>query len=211
MGLCVNNHESLVVWPFGKFHALLDSSLIAFSEGFGFEAVASLAAGLERFIEWYIRVIAGKHGAAAAQFDQFWNTVSKQSERQLGAFYTLQMLERAQVERIPDEQTAFRNKVLHNGYFPRADETREYGRFVFGYVCRLRTEAYDGAAASAADELDRPLINLTDDAVLLKLDLPASAMEGVTFDSALKIAEQLAKRLRGRRHSLGADWPDWLM
>src|SRR5688572_21926828 len=100
---CPAGHENLVVIQNQKFELLFDFGARALLDGYTREAVASMAAALERFYEFYLKVVCLKHGIADFDFKNSWKFVSAQSERQLGAFlftYLFENKRTAQYEQI---------------------------------------------------------------------------------------------------------------
>ncbi|MEW6420669.1 MAG: hypothetical protein AB1511_02920, partial [Deinococcota bacterium] len=110
-----------------KFEVLFDLGTKALLDGYAREAVASFAAALERFFEFYVRAFALERAAGAesdvgealAALDATWRHVSSQSERQLGMLALAYLLRE---RRAPDFLTPgalgtdFRNRVIHRGY-----------------------------------------------------------------------------------------------
>jgi len=107
---CPEGHQTTVRLANEKFELLFDSGGLAVLDGYLFEAVSSFAAALERFREFYIRVIALKHlggkesaveqldrilsaGKASEPLEETWKKVEQQSQRQYGAFLFLHLLE----------------------------------------------------------------------------------------------------------------------
>lgn len=131
-----------------KFEVLFDLGTRALMDGYAREAVASFAAALERFFEFYVRAFALERAADSAQefgealgvLEGTWRHVASQSERQLGMFALAYLLREG---REPEFLTAkalgaeFRNRVIHRGYLPRRAEVEEYAALVFGLIDRL--------------------------------------------------------------------------
>lgn len=143
-----------------KFEVLFDLGTRALMDGYAREAVASFAASLERFLEFYVRASTLERAAnterdfdaAVSALDATWRHVVSQSERQVGMFALAYLLREG---REPDFLTAralgadFRNKVIHRGYLPRREEVEGYAAQVFTLIDRLLTEL--GAAAAHAE------------------------------------------------------------
>lgn len=140
-----------------KFEVLFDLGTRALMDGYAREAVASFAAALERFFEFYVRAYAleraagtgGDFGTALGTLEGTWRHVASQSERQLGMFALAYLLREG---REPEFLTAkalgadFRNRVIHRGYLPRRAEVEAYAAQVFALIDRLLTELGSGAA-----------------------------------------------------------------
>ncbi|MFB9992919.1 IBR domain-containing protein [Deinococcus oregonensis] len=141
-----------------KFEVLFDLGTRALMDGYAREAVASFAAALERFFEFYVRSFALERAAAQGQIDfegaagtleSTWRHVSSQSERQVGMMALAYLLREG---REPEFLTAkalgadFRNRVIHRGYLPRREEVDAYAARVFALIDRLLGELGTGAA-----------------------------------------------------------------
>ncbi|SMB90449.1 hypothetical protein [Deinococcus hopiensis] len=139
-----------------KFEVLFDLGTRALMDGYAREAVASFAASLERFFEFYVRAYAlerqagteGGFGAALKAWEGTWRHVSSQSERQMGMMALAYLLREG---REPDFLTPkalgvdFRNRVIHRGYLPRREEVDAYAARVFALIDRLLVELGEGA------------------------------------------------------------------
>lgn len=138
---CDKGHTALLFLQEEPFELLFDSGILALLDGYNREAVASFAASLERFHEFCIRMILLHNGIAEEEIDVAWKTVSKQSERQLGAFSFLYLAEfKTKPIKFDEKNSRFRNNVIHNGHFPNFDETKKYGQAVFSYILEILTE-----------------------------------------------------------------------
>lgn len=142
---CSKGHRSANLLQNQKYQLLFESGALALLDGHTREAVSGFASALERFLEFYIKVICLEHNIAYEDVENCWKDVKKQSERQLGAFIFLYLLETEQptqflkkrVTRIGNESRdiqAFRNDVIHAGYIPTHDEVVQYGEHVFDTI-----------------------------------------------------------------------------
>jgi len=155
---CSSGHRTTVWLQNHKFELLFDSGGLALLDSHSGEAVSSIAAALERFMEFYVRIVTLKHllgqeplGEIIKRFSQgqhepleeTWKRVSKQSERQLRAFLFIYLLENGKPPPFIDEcnvqssgkqNKAFRNAVIHEGYTPTKEQVMEYGEQVFQFI-----------------------------------------------------------------------------
>ncbi|GAA5514521.1 hypothetical protein Dcar01_03277 [Deinococcus carri] len=140
-----------------KFEVLFDLGTRALLDGYAREAVASFAAALERFFEFYVRAYAleraadseGDFEAALAGLEGTWRHVASQSERQLGMLALAYLLREGRAPDFLAPQALgadFRNRVIHRGYLPRREEVEAYAARVFALMDRLLTELGEGAA-----------------------------------------------------------------
>jgi hypothetical protein len=150
---CSRGHNTVTAIQEQKFEVLFDLGAMALLDGYPREAISSIAAALERFLEYYVRVIALKHNLSEEVIVAAWRPLSRQSERQLGAFLLAYLLEngtpveplvfdarpvidgRARGETPPWAE--FRNRVVHQGYIPTTVEALAYGDLVYQWIYRL--------------------------------------------------------------------------
>lgn len=147
---CNKGHKTLTVSQEQKFEVLFDFGCLALLDGYPREAITSFAASLERFYEFYVTVIALKHGVPNENFSKAWNHVAAQSERQFGAYIFCYLLDHANEEppvidtHKPNLENrsrsntkdwkSFRNAIVHKGYIPSTTEAMAYGNLVYRHI-----------------------------------------------------------------------------
>ncbi len=132
---CPSGHENVIHVQNQKFELLFDSGALALLDGYPREAVSSLAASLERFYEFFIRVKLGRRKAPHDALAKTWKLVRSQSERQLGAFLFLYLLENNKVINFDIQKyTEFRNKVIHQGYIPSTQEVIDVAEQMLAFM-----------------------------------------------------------------------------
>jgi len=132
---CINGHKTVIISQNEKFEILFDMGINALKNGYKQEAVACIHASMERFHEWCTKVILTNNGVELEKIEKTWNLVKKQSERQLGAFYFLYLYASKKAPSgFKDDKTAFRNRVIHEGYIPKYEEVFEYCVYVMDYI-----------------------------------------------------------------------------
>lgn len=108
------------------------------------EAVGSFAASYERFMELFIRIVLKANGTPDDELANGWKKISRQSERQLGAFITLFVLEfGTQPPLLANAHIELRNNVIHQGYCPTKEECLKYGRAVLDSIRQTIKVLYD--------------------------------------------------------------------
>ena len=155
--VCPKGHRALTQLQEQKFEILFDLASMALLDGYTREAVSGYASSLERFIEYYILVIALKNSVPIDEFIKTWKLMSKQSERQLGSFFILQLLENKPMK-WDEKQATFRNRVIHQGYIPKSDEAIEYGQYVLSFIFSALKELQENSSVFLQKAL---LIHLT--------------------------------------------------
>lgn len=131
-------HRNLAYIQEPSWEMLITSAGIALSEGYPMEAVSGIAAGVERFLEFASRAICKSFDVKAEVFNEAWKHMSRQSERQLGAFamlYAARFCE--EVPMIPNKQVEFRNRVIHRGEIPSVDGVHDFGNSAFSVIFRV--------------------------------------------------------------------------
>lgn len=138
---CSRGHKTFSQLQEQKFELLFDLSALALLDGYAKEAVSTIASSYERFIEFYIKVICISKSIPFDNFIKTWKTMVKQSERQVGAFYILQLLEFGDTKFTMNENWInFRNKVIHQGYIPKSEEAIEYGEYILSNIFSILKE-----------------------------------------------------------------------
>ena len=133
-----------------------------------------------------------------------WRNLSKQSERQLGAFVALYTLENKRSPNLLTESwRKFRNDVIHQGRIPLPNEAEEYGCVVFDLIAQdlrlLKRNRPNGITAEVHRHLDsvrkgageQPLRTFLSIATMIDLN----GIEHATFTEAFE-------SLRRTRHIL---------
>jgi hypothetical protein len=128
---CRSRHETVTCLQEQKFELMFDLGANAIVDGYYREAVSSFTSGLERFYEFYVQVLCEKADVPEEAFDATWRTVAAQSERQLGAFAFLSLIEKkAPPQLLPAAKSKFRNDVIHKGKIPSRQGAVDYGQEV---------------------------------------------------------------------------------
>lgn len=132
---CNLGHTNLVELQVFKFEILFESGLCAIRDKYFMESILSITAALERFYEFFIKIILKKQELSEESINACFKTMSKQSERQVGAFtvlYFSTFQEQPQV--LKSKMVEFRNNVVHKGYLPAQTETLEYAEEVYNCI-----------------------------------------------------------------------------
>ncbi len=151
--ICPSGHAGVVALQHQKFEILFHQAILALLDGYPREAISGVASALERFNEFYVRVICAKHGIEAKLVDEIWGRIENQSERQFGAYLFVALLDRREAvpasvdeERPEFEGVArgktlswrgFRNAVIHKGHIPSSGEAMAYCSLVFDHIGQL--------------------------------------------------------------------------
>jgi hypothetical protein len=135
---CPKGHRSAVIIDLRRYEILLRSGAKALLQGFASEAIFAIAAALERTYEFYIRVICRHRNVHPEQIEAAWKGIARQSERQLGAFSILYLLEMGEaLPMLANSITEMRNDVIHRGHIATEAEALKYGREVFHRIRQI--------------------------------------------------------------------------
>ena len=142
LSTCSKGHTSITILQNERFEILFDLACESFTNGYYREAVFNAASSIERFHEFFVKVITIKNLKGVPDYDNFidttWKELTHQSERQLGAFYMVYLNEFKSVPPIFDKhKVTFRNNIIHKGAIPSKDKTYDYLKYAFGYIKNL--------------------------------------------------------------------------
>lgn len=148
---CPKGHLSVTLLQQQKFEILFDIGAYAILDGYYREAVSSFTSSLERFYEFFIKVVCLSKGIEWENVGVAWKEVSKQSERQLGAFVFTHLHEfGCKPQLMSNNRTNFRNEVIHKGRIPNRQESLDYGQEVLNVIrplLKIIKEQYGEAAS----------------------------------------------------------------
>lgn len=156
--ICQKGHRNALVHQEQKFELLFESALYAIKDGYLREAISSIASGMERFYEFAVKVICAQNNIPIELVEEGWKQMSKQSERQLGAFIFQYLSEFKEMPPLlRTKQVEFRNNVIHKGYFPDYDETIAFGEdvleIIFAIVIKLKQKCEAGMNSVVWDRM----------------------------------------------------------
>ena len=151
LGTCQADHVFAVVSEHEPYEILFDAGAIALIDDYPREAVLDFIGARESFIEYFNRINTRLRWDAGFppeggwvetmrdEYENTWKRVSRQSERQLGAFCYLHLLFFGVAYVIDEAAVALRNRVVHQGYVPSNDEAKELGERVWVDLGDLRS------------------------------------------------------------------------
>lgn len=133
---CVKGHEAVTIIDNVDFEILFEYSLNAIADRYYREAVSSSASAMERYFEFFVKVVLRSTGAEFSEIDRMWRNLSAQSERQLGAYIALYFnhfgVEPPLLD--PNKGVSLRNSVIHKGYVPSEPESIAFANAVMRVI-----------------------------------------------------------------------------
>ena len=129
-GPCPRGHKYVGYVTRERYDVLYESAVLSFLMGFELEAVVGFAASLERAQELFTLASIRSSGLDLASIEKMWKQISRQSERQLGAFLVQWLITTQSQFEIKQVMTEFRNNVIHRGHIPLRDETKAYASWI---------------------------------------------------------------------------------
>lgn len=174
---CRRGHRTSTVLQEQRFEVLSGVAANAIVDGYYREAVASFTAAQERFQEFFIRVICKKNGIDPREVSSAWKAVNRQSERQLGAFIFLYLLETGRSPAmLSNSLVSFRNEVIHQGTIPSRRQAMEYGQAVLDIVAPtlacLKAQATDHVGAVILEHMAEAHRIATKDDIVCTMTAP---------------------------------------
>lgn len=132
---CPKGHDNLFIFQVFKFEFLFESGLCAINDKYYAESVLSLTASLERFYEFFIRISMRAQDLGDV-FETLFKSISKQSERQFGAFlcYYSTIYKEFPPKLMSNKMVEFRNDVIHKGYLPNEEEVMAYAEHIYKII-----------------------------------------------------------------------------
>jgi len=134
---CSRGHKTAFLVQSQKFEVLLESGANALLEGFTFEACAAFSAALERFYEFSLHVMCIARDMPEELFQKMFTEMTRQSERQLGAFMMLHAIELGEAYKPDKHVVEFRNGVIHKGIIPNLEEATKFCSAVYEIIAKL--------------------------------------------------------------------------
>mgnify|MGYP003383983423 CR=1 FL=1 len=183
---CNRGHKSAFMLQSQKFEILLESAANALLEGYTLEAASTLSSAYERFFEFAIYVLCSKQEVNEKELQETFKQVSRQSERQLGAFLYLYLFEFGESYQINKKLVEFRNKVIHKGYIPTPDEVEGFGEKIYCEIYAITQKL----KSNCEEDIHKVVMkSLSERNQELPSDMPRATSTGTMFFS-LSQAEQ---------------------
>jgi hypothetical protein len=142
--VCPYGHKCLTIIALDRFELLFQAGAVAIYNGYPREGVASIAAAVERFQEFCLKVFSAHANVKYRDYEKAWKTMSKKSERQAGAFTFAYLHTMKEVPPTLREDTVikFRNDVIHAGRFPNRAEAIDFGEKCLAFIFQILKELY---------------------------------------------------------------------
>jgi len=198
---CKNGHKNAVVHQQEKFELLFESASNAIANGYFREGISSIASSLERFYEFCLKVFSIDYSITEDVFTNAWKNISKQSERQLGAFIFLYTFRFGKMpEMMSSSQTEFRNDVIHKGHFPTYEKTINYAQAVLNVIYsilkELKThcnESVEKVIQTRLNKMHKKAFEYTDRPTTISTFTIVNIMRKVEYYSSVNFEEHIEK------------------
>ena len=130
---CDKGHRQRYMMSTELYELLFEQATRCLLDRYYREAIGTYNAALERFFEYAIEMMLTSKGDI--DFTQFWKSIDRQSERQLGAYYGLWASTFNELPVTLDEKKVkLRNEIVHKGKLASRKEAEEFGQYVFNYI-----------------------------------------------------------------------------
>ena len=190
--ICTRGHKTSIALTQHKHEVLFEIGAMALVDGYPREAIATIAAALERFYELCIRVISSGMQIPEEQLHAAWRLIDSASERQFGAFVLSMLLWSKECPKVIDNikptlpdtsQRAtktwkeFRNAVIHKGLIPSERVVIEYCELVYAHINELTkiiTQRHEEAWLSEAQKQETLARQANPEKEIVTLGLPTT-------------------------------------
>lgn len=133
--ICSKGHNATTVIDNIDFEILFEYAINAIADGYYREAVSSFTSAMERYFEFFIKVVLCSAKTDFSTIDAIWKYIATQSERQLGAYIVLYFqIFGIEPQLLLSKEVQFRNSVIHRGYLPTKDESISFGNSVLKVI-----------------------------------------------------------------------------
>lgn len=183
---CSRGHKSAILLQSQKFEVLLESAANALIEGYTLEAASSLSSAYERFFEFAINVFCKKSNIPKKALEETFKQVAKQSERQIGGFLFLYLLEFGTHYTLNKKIPELRNRIIHQGYIPTPDEVISLGELIYQEILSI-TKLIKANLASEMQQVIMETLQARDEKI--PNETPRATTTGTIFFS-LAMVEQ---------------------
>lgn len=134
---CSKGHQCFYVLQIERFEMLYKLAIHEFLENNFRACVINCAAALERFYEFFLQVVFHHNGYSNERFyEEIWLPIKERSKRQEALFKDT-FIELTSIEKTPvlkDTLRKFRNHIVHQGEFPKKEQTRDFADTIFRII-----------------------------------------------------------------------------
>lgn len=189
--VCINGHLNAFSMQSEKFELFLIHGLTSYNNDQRMETIFKLNLALEEFHKFCIKIFLRKNNISFSNIAETYKKIVKRSEQINGAFYSLYL---NAFDCVPDDfmerMSNFRNKLIHNGYFPTKSETDKYAKDVFNYIKQIINKLKKEHQAEIWDVIAQRVIANNKKGVVSNLTPLLLENDGteVEFDDLIKLA-----------------------
>ncbi|HEY0924701.1 hypothetical protein [Rheinheimera pacifica] len=157
---CPQGHKTVTILQQQKFELLFEIGAYALIDGYYRESVASFTASLERFYEFFVRVVFLREQLENGDFEEAWKMMSSQSERQLGAYIASYLIAfKLPPTPLSNSKVKFRNSVIHKGVIPSKQEAIQFGQAIMDIINPVLSRLIDKYSEEIQQATFNHLIN----------------------------------------------------
>ncbi len=135
-------HTTTTIVANEKFQILADLAIEAFCDRYYREAVLTCASALDAYMDFHIEVMLRSRETTADTAAAVLKLTSRQAERRLGAFLTVEAAAGNFPTHIEQTMVELRNSIVHKGYIPTEGETLEYLDHVIAFIVARYAHLY---------------------------------------------------------------------
>ncbi|AXK52374.1 hypothetical protein [Pseudomonas protegens] len=218
--ICTRGHKTFIALTQHKHEILFEIGAMALADGYPREAIATIAAALERFYELCMRVISSSMEVPEEQLHAAWRLIDVASERQFGAFIFSMLLWSKECPEVIDNKKPtlpntsrgdtknwkeFRNAVIHKGLIPSECVAIEYCELVYAHInelTKIMTLRHEEAWLSEAQKQEAVARHANPEKEIVMFGLPTTLFLARGTQAPGSFKEAL-KQLNGYREIYG--------
>lgn len=182
---CANEHKYKYTLSNELYDLLFQQATYCIQDGYFRESIGTYHAAMERYFEYCIEIFTYYHNPDT-DFKKLWKIISKQSERQLGAFYSLWLATLGENPVFLEEKRVeLRNKVIHQGKLVNENEAKDYGKYVFDYIRNSNSKLDSKLGERLAECHNKRRYRICKDDIKKLTDISAKGIGSVNIPSYL--------------------------
>lgn len=205
---CGFGHRTITCLQEQKFEILFELGANAIVDTYYRESVSSFASSFELFAEFYLRVIRLKCGVPDDKFLNAWKTIAAQSERRLGAYVFVYLMENGEPPPLlKPKLIAFRNDVMHKGRIPTREQAVDYGQSALDIMVPiledLKGRYTEHVSAVVSQHVREIRAQIEEPELVSFMTIPTTiSISSAVAEPQLNLAQTLT-RLTKSRHRIG--------
>jgi len=198
-GKCSKGHVTYTRIQNDKYELLFDAAVMAFYDSYYRECVLNISSCLESFYEYAIKILLFiKKKEKMSDIEKFYKNIKSRSECREGVFQALSRIYLNKDYFLDDKNRSLRNNTIHNGYFPKEKETKEYinrvYEIIYDFFKSLKTNTQDLEFVDFGFAMQAKVFNKHSDKFYSNMYIPTILSESTITGNFEKDLESFKQR-----------------